>query len=132
FIPNEVLERFFLDKADGSLTERTSNYFINAYNSFITQGDILFGHGRDVLEMHEIRNSDFRGFIFRYGFIGILLYFILMFTMYNNKPSSIQFLGYSYFIIVFLHRSWFVDYFAFLFFLFILANKINLKSTSYD
>lgn len=129
FIPTEVLERFFFDKADGTLEERTSNYFINFYNLFLQSGDVLLGNGRDVLEVYGIRNSDYRGFLIRYGYFGILLYLLLMLSIYWKKVRTVQFLGFFYFLVVFLHRSWFVDYFAFLFFLIVLTYNLSYEES---
>jgi len=128
-IPVEVLERFFFDKADGTLEERTSNYFVNFYNSFLQQGSILFGEGRDILDVNNVRNSDYRGFIVRYGFLGMLFYLLLMLSIYWKKSKTAQFLGFFYFIVVFMHRSWFVDYFAFLFFLLILTHNLSYEKS---
>ncbi|CEN35885.1 hypothetical protein [Capnocytophaga cynodegmi] len=123
--PVEIIERFFLDKAEGSLEERTSNYFLNFYNSFLQSGNILIGEGRDILEINNIRNSDYRGFVIRYGFLGILLFCCIMLSMYWKKDITIKFLGFFYFLIVLMHRSWFVDYFAFLFFLLVLTYNLH-------
>ncbi len=125
FIPIEILERFFFDKADGTLQERTSNAFVHFYNSFYYQGNILLGGGRDILEANNVRNSDYRGFVIRYGYIGVMLFVLLMISMYWKKATTVQFLGFFYFTIVFLHRSWFVDYFAFLFFLLVLTYNLR-------
>lgn len=129
FLPEEVLNRFFLDKADGSIEERTSNFFINTYNNLLNQGDVFFGNGRDVLEIFNVRNSDYRGFLIRYGVFGFLLYLFLFISLYLKKPKTIQCLGFLYFILVFFHRSWFVDYFAFLFFLLILTFNLSYESS---
>jgi len=126
-IPPEVLERFFFDKADGTLEERTSRYFIDFYNSFMINGNVLFGEGRDVLEINDIRNSDYRGFVIRYGYVGLFLFFLMLIKLFIRKNILIQFLGYFYFIVVFMHRSWFIDYFAFLFFLLILTYNLSYE-----
>ncbi len=128
-VPKEIIERFFLDKADGTLEDRTSDYFISFYNTYFDKGDILFGNGRDILEINYLRNSDYRGFVIRYGYCGVLLYLFWLISLYWKKSISIQFLGIFYFIVVFLHRSWFIDYFIFLFFLLTLSYNINYKTT---
>lgn len=128
-IPDEVLSRFFLDKADGSIEDRTSSFFVNTYNNLLNQGDVFFGNGRDVLENFNIRNSDYRGFLIRYGIFGLLLYLLWFISLYIKKPKTIQFLGFLYFVVVFFHRSWFVDYFAFLFFLLILTFNLSYESS---
>ncbi|MDR1417611.1 MAG: hypothetical protein LBI80_00335 [Endomicrobium sp.] len=128
YVPQEVLERFFFDKQTDLLDERTSVYFIDFYNQHYNQGDIVFGNGRDILYNNDLQNSDYRGFVIRYGYTGIFLYLILMFSIYWKKAFTVQFLGFFYFIVVFLHRSWFVDYFAFLFFLLVLATNFNSET----
>lgn len=128
FVPMEILERFIFNKADGSLEERTSNAFIHFYNSFFQQGNIILGEGRDVLERNNVRNSDYRGFVVRYGYLGVIFFVLLMASLYWKKATTVQFLGLFYFAIVFLHRSWFVDYFAFLFFLLILTYDLESPS----
>jgi hypothetical protein len=120
-VPIEILERFFLNKAEGSLEDRTSEAFVVYYDYFQSYGNIFFGGGRDILEANQIRNSDYRGFVIRYGYVGCILLFLMIISLFWRKQWTIQLLGISYFAIVFFHRSWFVDYFLFLFFILILT-----------
>jgi hypothetical protein len=129
-IPNDLLIRFFLSKADDVLDSRTSDHFVLFYNIFLNSNHVLIGYGRDVLEIVNLRNSDYRGFVIRYGYIGVALFTMLFIAIFKKKDRNIQILGAIYVFVVFLHRSWFVDYFIFIFFLIVLSNSYMHKLSS--
>lgn len=132
-IPIEVLERFFLNKADAGLDKRTSIYFQLFYDNFLNGNNLIFGMGNDVLSVFDLTSSDYRAYIVRYGFFGCIMYFLWFFGVNSRKNNHKIFLSFFYFLVVFAHRSWFIDYLVFLCFIYIMALSVsNSKSLSHE
>ena len=127
YLPDEFITHFFLNKADEALEGRTTGNLSLVYKEFIKSIDIFWGKGKDVLSYYDIIVSDYRGYFLRYGVFGILLNCGLLFSLIFRKGGSIILLTSVYFIIVFLHRSWFLDYFAFLFAVLMMTYGLKYK-----
>lgn len=125
FLPQEILDSFFTSKAEGALDNRTSVYFRQFYNDFIRSDNVLWGLGRDVSDVMNLYSSDYRSFIMKFGLIGTLLFFSMIFSFRIPLSRFIPYIMYC--VITFLHRSWFVDYLFFMMFFITMYYGINLS-----
>ncbi|WP_035337077.1 hypothetical protein, partial [Dokdonia sp. PRO95] len=94
----------------GGLTEllddRAGKQALVAYRQYVRTDESLFGKGVKYLENFGVL-SDYRGLIFKFGYIGfslvILLYLVILFSGTSQK-MKLMLLAISFIII--LHRSW--------------------------
>lgn len=135
YIPTEIIERFFLDKISGDvINNRITGGFDSFYHNFLVYDDsffLLFGRGADVLSNNNFIASDYRGLILKFGFLGIVILFVLMFSFILYKESGINKWKVLFvFGVIFAHRSWLTILFVFLFFMYYLSIKDRKKSIS--
>jgi len=127
-IPREIIESFFLNKLSGEvIANRVVGDFNAFYSNFLSFGDLksqFIGKGADVLENGGFVASDYRGFIVKYGFVGVVFLFLFVGSLIFFKGNITDKLTVVYiFIVIFAHRSWFVITFIFLFYIYFLSIK---------
>lgn len=117
-LPADFLDRFFLNKVSSNqdvLDARTSAEFSRFYDHYTRYRINLFGGGRTITENFEVTSSDYRSFLLKYGLAGIALYVVWFFVMTYGRKQKFVLLSFFFFAVVFVHRSWLVDYLIFLF-----------------
>lgn len=118
FLPDDFITRFFLNKIDNDktvLSARTSFSFSVFYENYTTNNFNLFGAGRNIMKNLHLQSSDYRGFLLKYGYIGLFLYLIWFMVLNKLKMTTSFLLTLFFFLVVFAHRAWMVDYLIFLF-----------------
>ncbi|AUV87423.1 hypothetical protein C1N50_15260 [Vibrio campbellii] len=92
----------------------------------IYKGNVLIGEGRNAIEEFGFRASDFRVYIYKYGFMSLFLFFICNFIILAESITKKMLIDAVLFVllifVVFLHRTWMVDkpYFIYIFSVFFL------------
>jgi hypothetical protein len=117
-MPADFMDRFFLNKMSSNqdvLDARTSAEFSRFYDHYTRYDINLFGGGRTITENFEVTSSDYRSFLLKYGWMGIALYLVWFFVMTYGRKKQFVLLSFFFFAVVFVHRSWLVDYLIFLF-----------------
>ncbi|MBC9908886.1 hypothetical protein [Chitinophaga varians] len=117
-MPADFMDRFFLNKMSSNqdvLDARTSAEFSRFYDHYTRYDINLFGGGRTITENFEVTSSDYRSFLLKYGWVGIALYLVWFFVMTYGRKKQFVLLSFFFFAVVFVHRSWLVDYLIFLF-----------------
>ena len=123
----EALDRFFFNKlTDNILSDRVSgdfSLFLDEYINNISFLQFFLGDGTNVLANNNFIVSDYRGFLLKYGLLGVLinigfLFSILKNSLFINKKNVILI-----FIIIFAHRSWLLNSFYIMFFLFYISGR---------
>lgn len=134
-VPKEIFDTFFVEKLSGDVIGgRVAGDFNTYYSDFLNFGDsksILIGRGADILENNDFVASDYRGFLVKYGLIGVLILFTFIGSLIFFKgPINDKFTVAYIFVVIFAHRSWFVVSFIFLFYIYFLSIK-NYKNYKY-
>ncbi|REG98244.1 hypothetical protein [Flavobacterium aquicola] len=131
-LPQEIVARFVLDKFSGDALEaRTTLDFSGFYNNYldhISISQLLIGEGVSVLDNYDFIVSDYRGLFIKFGSLGIGLYFLWLWSNIKKSSWNNTFLVAFIFLIIFLHRSWFLLSFIFMFFIYYISfaqNKIK-------
>lgn len=90
----------------GVLDGRAGKEALHAYRYFAQTPEVYFGKGVKFLEGYGVL-SDYRGFIFKFGYIGItlsILFYSFIILSIDKKSKVISFLLIA--LIILLHRSW--------------------------
>lgn len=98
-----------VDKMNELLDSRTNKMALYAYEEMAASSQIYFGVSAKQRELEGCL-SDYRGFIFYHGLVGIGLLLIMVFLfsyMSKNKETSLVILLFSFIVIA--HRSWMFD-----------------------
>src|SRR5690606_25195409 len=94
YLPPEVVNRFFLEKFSGDvINNRISGGFDVFFNHFLTYDGavaLLMGQGADILSNNNLVASDYRGFVIKYGIIGVVLLFLLVFSFLFERSSRVE------------------------------------------
>lgn len=118
-LPEDFIFRFFGNKIGSNediLNARTSLDFSALYSSHFLSFNWLFGGGADFLLSNGVTSSDYRAFILKFGVFGIFLYFLWFCSFrFSINSKKALWIGFSFLLIVFAHRSWMVGYLVFLF-----------------
>ncbi|CAL1519259.1 hypothetical protein [Chitinophaga sp. MM2321] len=117
-LPADFLDRFFLNKVSSSsdvLDARTSAEFSRFYDNYTRYGLNFFGGGRTITENFNVTSSDYRSFLLKYGIVGMALYLVWFLVITYGRKQKYVLLSFFFFLVVFVHRSWLVDYLIFLF-----------------
>lgn len=100
-----AIERTIVDGIKETLDERTSKKAYYAYHNLMTAKDLVFGKGFKYVEDLGVL-SDVRGFLIKYGFIGLILSILINMTIFLRGKFRSIFLFVPIIILIFLHRSW--------------------------
>lgn len=127
-LPRQVIDTFFFNKLSGDvIDERVAGDFGSYYKRFLNYGDaksLLLGNGVEALDNNGFVVSDYRGFFVKYGYLGILLIGVFIFSLISFRGNTSDKLKVAYiFFVIFAHRSWFVIAFIFLFYMYFLSIK---------
>ncbi len=88
------------------LNERTNIHTLMRYNRFIETPEVWYGRGADYVDKYGIF-SDFRGYVFKYGIIGLVLSVLLFLKIImHSKAFSYLFLMLPFGLLIYLQRSW--------------------------
>lgn len=90
---------------DKGLNSRLLEKTLIAYNEFIKTSDIITGIGLKNLEGIGVM-SDFRGLIFKFGLIGLILTLLICFSILIRSKFKQLFLIVPIILLIYLHRSW--------------------------
>src|SRR5690606_28757238 len=93
-VPSEILNRFFLDKLSGDIiNERIGGNFDLYYNNYLYFGSFkehLIGRGVNILSVNDFVASDYRGFIVKYGLLGVFCLLLLVTSYLPSKFASLN------------------------------------------
>jgi len=91
---------------ESRLDERADRLALSHYESFIKTPEVWVGKGVTYVEELGIF-SDFRGFIFKYGILGLVLSLsITLFLIYNSKSFPYITLLFPFAFLIYFQRSW--------------------------
>ena len=88
---------------------RVSDQFIETFDVFIESPDALLGVGYYTTYYNDVKLAitNWRGFVFSFGFVGLILIITLPIIIIRRTKSVLyQLLMFGTFLIVFLHRSY--------------------------
>lgn len=118
-LPEEFLFRFFGNKIGNNsevLDARTSEEFSLFFkDKILGSSKWLFGGGSLILSEFNVTSSDYRAFISKFGFLGIVFYIIWFLNIRLIISKREFFIAFCFFSIIFIHRSWLVGYLYFLY-----------------
>ncbi|MGP4933474.1 hypothetical protein ACTXIM_16230 [Pseudoalteromonas nigrifaciens] len=126
-----LLDKVFLKFNSLNIIEVLNNRSINPVNmEDIYKTSPILGYGNQAIEIFNFRSSDFRVFIYKFGFFALFLFvfsnIILLIESFKSKNFALGFFFVSLMLIVLLHRSWMIDkpfYIYFMGIYFLLLNK---------
>ncbi|MFG0590566.1 hypothetical protein ACF8C4_05415 [Myroides odoratimimus] len=88
------------------LDNRAGKVALSFYNRFSGTYEIWYGKGIDNLQQFGVL-SDYRGMIFKFGIIGLVLSFLMVFNIVSNINNKLyKFLLSLIILIIYLQRSW--------------------------
>lgn len=94
------------DGVESRLDERANQLALESYFSFSKTSEVWVGKGVAFVEELGIF-SDFRGFIFKYGIIGLVLSLLLCFVLLKKSVSiKFLFLFVPFVLLIYIQRSW--------------------------
>ncbi|MCF6453897.1 hypothetical protein L1076_20150 [Vibrio sp. MMG022] len=124
---DQFLDQFLEKFVSLNIIEVLNNRAVNPVTmDDIYKGNVLIGEGRNAIEEFGFRASDFRVYIYKYGFMSLFLFLICNFIILSESISKKMLIDAVSFVllvfVVFLHRTWMVDkpYFIYIFSIFFL------------
>lgn len=103
-----IFERFITSKFDQDNVLQARQTYFGPLLLDLPLKDIFFGLGSEYFSSNNWTNSDFTGFIYRYGLIGLLalISYWAMFIMVSIKEKNKAAYVFVFFVIlIFMHRS---------------------------
>lgn len=101
--------RVFEYKQDSSLTSvvesRVGDSYKEQFDIFISTPEFIYGFGSTV-EKEEMLVTNWRGFVFRYGAVGLLLMMIMYVLAVYDCPYKYKFLLLGIAFLIFSHRAY--------------------------
>jgi len=107
-ISARVISKFGGGSISNVLSERAVTDLSLGY---ILSNSPVLGLGRDALEVLGITSSDYKVYILRFGFIGVVsfVFMLCMFQMLLVKDKIAAAVISLFVVAIFLHRSWMID-----------------------
>jgi hypothetical protein len=118
---------------DASLDTRTSNIALNEYSRFSKTAKVYTGMGLEWANKNLKVLSDFRGFIYRHGIIGMILSVLAILIILSRSNFNLFILLFSIAILIHAHRSWMFagPYIYILLFIGVASNRyLSIKNSS--
>lgn len=98
--------RNFSNIEEASLDSRTGEKALRAYNSFSKTKAIWTGKGEEWVNERYGVLSDYRGFVFRFGLLGLFLSVLLSVVILTRAKKQVLFFFFPILVLIHAHRFW--------------------------